>query len=119
MEDFNIKTVLYFVVAILWLLFNAFKKKPEKKQQPVETTQPQAPRQFKEQRKKVKLPLEQEPFLHEELRSSRKPVRDYSIEEIEKPITFTENTNSTDLQFDQEELKKMIIYSELLKRPVY
>jgi hypothetical protein len=119
MEDFNIKTLLYFVIAILWLIFNAFKKKPEKKQQPVQKAEQQAPRQFKDQRKKAKVIVEQEPFLHEELRSQRKPIRDYIIEETEKPIALAENTQSTGLQFDQDELKKMVIYSELLKRPVY
>jgi hypothetical protein len=120
MEEFDIKTIIYFVIAILWLLFSTFKKgKAQKERQEAPQPTAAAPEIKKKAKKKILYSSQEEPLFSNEANLQRSSLRNsYKMENQEINI-LPQDAKSIEVQLDQEELKKMVIYSEILKRPVY
>ncbi len=128
MENIDIKTIIYFVIAIAWFLYSSFKKSQKKAQAQTEGLPPLKEKDIKE-------------IIKEDIELSRKHKEDIQIEydkQIKKltakktvPVPVVKKSSYTPIkQYDVDDEKlahvlagvdprDMIIYSEILKRPVY
>jgi hypothetical protein len=123
MEESDLKSLIYFVLAILWVVYSFFKKnKGAAAKEEKESPRPISNEKVKEviQKKKVMEPLLNHP--HEKLDvkpiskankllKERNKQKEIQLEELE---TGNENQETKTVDIDAE---KMIIYSEILKTP--
>jgi hypothetical protein len=126
MENFDPKTLIYFVIAILWLVFNAFKKAGKNQQGKQAIPPPLSEDEIKEifnkpvaQKKKQKVLLtDKEPLLEHDFPRSSARVSNLKTEHVDISAEDPQETLPV-FSFEETDLKKMVIFHEILKRPVH
>jgi hypothetical protein len=129
MENVDIKTVIYVIAAIIWFLYSSFNKDKKQQKKTAAAPPPLSESEVKEiiKRKTEKLktarPIEsvEPPVVYKGVVSTVKS----SLKNYEEDNYFEdkseEEKNNRDDQFNAGNIdpRQMILYSEILRRPVY
>ncbi|MBA3898791.1 MAG: hypothetical protein H0X62_01050 [Bacteroidetes bacterium] len=130
MENVDIKTIIYIVIAVIWFLYSSFNK--SKKEARKQTAQP--PPLSEDEIKEIFQKNIEEPKYSTEAGRKLKGFSVIDENKVKKKVAKTPTTKST--SFSEDELhssgennlqnilagvdpEDMVIYSEILKRPEY
>ena len=126
MESIDIKTIVYFIIAVLWLLFNSYKKSQQKARKNLETHPPLSNKDIKEI---VEDKTNASKKFYEEARATERVKKLKNKKKASKiPATtaydsFSINNRSEDeshlLGISDIDPRNMVIYSTIFKRPEY
>ena len=126
MESIDIKTIVYFIIAVLWLLFNGYRKSQQKARKNLETHPPLSNKDIKEI---VEDKTNASKKFYEETRTIERVKKLKNKKKASKiPATVTydsfsiNNTHEDDSHLfgiSDIDLKNMVIYSTIFKRPEY
>ncbi|MDQ3190150.1 MAG: hypothetical protein M3Q58_01000 [Bacteroidota bacterium] len=127
MENIDLKTIIYFVIAILWFLYSTFRKSQKKKNQ-AEALPPLKDQDIKEI---LNENVEQRRYKEDARFDEKSQLKKFK--EKKKAAFVPVSEKSPAPKIDQEysdngrlndvlagvDPRDMVIYSEILKRPVY
>ncbi|MBA3987196.1 MAG: hypothetical protein H0X63_11640 [Flavobacteriales bacterium] len=120
MENIDIKTIIYFAIAILWFLYSTFRKSQNKTKDQAEVLPPLKDKRIKEIIKDENVPFEDMSNLKkfkEKKKAAFVPVKEKApFPKNEQYAVDTELLSGVLANVDP---RDMVIYSEILKRPVY
>ena len=125
MESIDIKTIVYFVIAVLWLLFSSFKKSQKKARKELETEPPLGNKEIKEI-------VEDKTNARKFYEATRMTERVAKLKNKKKaskiPATITDDSFSLNNNREDDnhlfgvsdiDPRNMVIYSTIFKRPEY
>ena len=126
MESIDIKTIVYFIIAVLWLLFNGYKKSQQKARKNLETHPPLNNKDIKEI---VEDKTNASEKFYEERRTTERVKKLKNKKKLSKiPVTATYDSFSIDNTREDDSYlfgisdidpRNMVIYSTIFKRPEY
>jgi uncharacterized protein YneF (UPF0154 family) len=127
MENVDIKTIVYVIIAIIWFLYSTFNK--SKKQSRESSTQPPplSENEIKEIfQKKIEKPIlkknvKKEEALYSNLANEKRIIKTPAthMSSFNEDEIGTQEEDSLPGFFEGVDVKNLIIYSEILKRPEY